>query len=211
MSADLGPVDSQTPPDWAQFLLERLVAPSHQENIPGDLLEEYRESVLPNRGRGRADAWYVAQVAGLLARAAWLWAFLVSAQLAVRTVADVMAPPTDWGPRSALSTWVAIATYLTTGFFSVYRTRRLSTGPIVALAAHVVGWALSFGVTAVTYWAVIRWDPRMVDVFLRTGGWNEEWSVPLMITPIVLALGTLGGLLGKATRSTWPTRPHAVR
>jgi hypothetical protein len=47
----------------------------------------------------------------------------------------------------------------------------------------------------------------MLDLFEITGGWGEEWGVPLMLLPVVVVLGTLGGLAGKslgAARSRMP-------
>lgn len=61
--------NAQTPPRWAESLLERL-SPSHaQDEIVGDLREEYIESMLPRHGRLRANAWYVRQVLSFLPRA----------------------------------------------------------------------------------------------------------------------------------------------
>jgi hypothetical protein len=53
---------------WAERVLRGILKPDAAETIYGDLLEEYRAYVLPNRGRARADFWLVRQVAGYLLR-----------------------------------------------------------------------------------------------------------------------------------------------
>ena len=51
----------------------RVLLPSGDaETVSGDLLEEYRETVVPARGRRRADAWFLKQIAGFVWRATWL-------------------------------------------------------------------------------------------------------------------------------------------
>src|SRR5688572_26683602 len=57
------------PPRWADALLGTFLNPQEAETESGDLLEAYRDSIYPTRGRWRADLWYVRQVAGYLLRA----------------------------------------------------------------------------------------------------------------------------------------------
>lgn len=54
------------PPRWAEILLRGLLAPRDREAVAGDLLEEYREVVVPSRGRIGARLWYLHQVLSLL-------------------------------------------------------------------------------------------------------------------------------------------------
>lgn len=56
------------PPQWAETLLRLLLTPKDRESISGDLLEEYRDTIVPTRGRA-ADWWYVRQVGSFLVRA----------------------------------------------------------------------------------------------------------------------------------------------
>jgi hypothetical protein len=53
------------PPRWAEGFLRLGLAPRDRDTIAGDLLEEYRQVILPARGRLRADLWYVRQVLSL--------------------------------------------------------------------------------------------------------------------------------------------------
>src|SRR5262245_3891039 len=57
------------PPRWADALLRTCLSPQEAETASGDLLEAYRDSIYPARGRWRADVWYVRQVAGYVLRA----------------------------------------------------------------------------------------------------------------------------------------------
>lgn len=50
------------PPSSAEFLLYLCLGSSDRETIPGDLLEEYRETILPKFGPRRAHLWYWVQV-----------------------------------------------------------------------------------------------------------------------------------------------------
>lgn len=51
----------KTPPLWLERLLLLLLAAPDRETISGDLLEEYREEVLPRVGPVRANLWYLSQ------------------------------------------------------------------------------------------------------------------------------------------------------
>ena len=59
----------QGPPRWAEWLLESLLPIKKREEIAGDLREEYVESMLPQRGRFRANLWYARHVLSFLPRA----------------------------------------------------------------------------------------------------------------------------------------------
>jgi uncharacterized protein (TIGR03435 family) len=57
------------PPRWAEALLRTFLNPEEAETQSGDLLEAYRDSILPGRGRRGADLWFLRQVAGYILRA----------------------------------------------------------------------------------------------------------------------------------------------
>jgi hypothetical protein len=54
------------PPRWAEVLLVRVLQAKDRETITGDLLEEYRDSILAGTGRFRADRRYIRQVVSIL-------------------------------------------------------------------------------------------------------------------------------------------------
>jgi hypothetical protein len=56
------------PPRVAEWLLRLVLSDRDRETISGDLLEEYRDAVLPARGINAAQWWYRHQVAGVLWR-----------------------------------------------------------------------------------------------------------------------------------------------
>lgn len=60
--------DRIRPPRWADALLRSFLTPGNAEAISGDLLEAYRDSIRPLRGRRRADLWYIQQVVGCMLR-----------------------------------------------------------------------------------------------------------------------------------------------
>jgi len=55
------------PPPWAAWLLDALVPRRYHETLAGDVLERYRDQILPAQGRTRADRWFLARVAE------WAW------------------------------------------------------------------------------------------------------------------------------------------
>ena len=57
----------KNPPIWAEWLLRALLESRSRDPVSGDLLEEFREVLLPTRGRLRARLWYLEQVAGFIA------------------------------------------------------------------------------------------------------------------------------------------------
>src|SRR5262245_34266581 len=103
------------PPHWADQLLRLLLKPADHESVSGDLLEEYRASILPARGRDAADLWYVRQVAGFLLRATWFWALIVGAAFVARTAYDWLVPTTDFQLRSGVTTIVGLLTLTSAG------------------------------------------------------------------------------------------------
>jgi hypothetical protein len=185
------------PPRAAEGLLRLLLNPVQAETISGDLLEEYRESVYPQKGKRSADLWFVRQVAGFAWRSAFVGSLVMTILVSGRFAFDTFAPPSYWGPRSAFSTWSAIALYLVVGFLAARRTRRATTGMLLAVTTHVIAHTVSFVVTMALFLVVIRYDPAMLTLFHQTGGWGEAWGLPLMMLPIVAALGSIGGLAGR--------------
>ena len=190
------------PPRWAHSLLPWLVRADRADNIDGDLLEEYREAILPQRGRRRADVWYVRQVAVFLWRLSWIFALVVALQALTRGIADTVVPAESYQLRATLSTWGAIWAYLFAGVYAGWRTQRAVTGAIVALTAHVIGAAMAIAGTIGLYVGVISRDDTMLRLFRATGDWGEVFGLPIVVAPVVVVLGFAGGALG-----AW-LRPH---
>ena len=64
------------PPRWAEALLRMLLKARDRESVSGDVLQQYRDTIVPEQAK-RANAWYMRQVAWLLWRAAWPLAAMI--------------------------------------------------------------------------------------------------------------------------------------
>jgi hypothetical protein len=108
-------------------------------------------------------------------RTAPLWGALIAGQLFIRQWFDTFDPPapTGYGPRSAVTTFAAIGTFVLIGAMEAARTGRLRTGPIVAVLAGLFGHVLGILGTAVLYFAIIAKDATRLATFDMTGGWGE--------------------------------------
>jgi hypothetical protein len=200
------------PPQWAESLLRMLLKPRDRDSVSGDLLEEYRESIVPALG-SRADRWYIRQVSWYLVRATWLWGALVGATLVIRFLLDALAPvtytPGVLHPRSAIMSDILMATFAMGACWYTWRSGHLRSGVLVALAAAAIGGLLSSAGSALI--VGIWHDPQTLRAIQGSGGLDEAlWGVPILLLPIGLVCGTAGALLGKIF--SWPVsraRGHA--
>jgi hypothetical protein len=187
------------PPRWAEALLRMLLPPEERDSISGDLLEEYRESIVPALG-GKADGWYVRQVAGYVMRKAWTWGALVGAILITRGLFDMLAPvhytPGVVHPRSAIMSYALIGTFALASGWQVWQSGHLRSGVLVAFATAAFGGALSAAGTLVCL--AIWHDPETLEAVRNSGGLAEAlWGVPLLIVPIGLITGIAGAMAGR--------------
>ena len=126
------PIEKGRPPVWAEAVLRALLPPRNRDTISGDLLEEYCEVVLPQRGEARAKAWYARQVvsfitvAGLIhatkmfwqegpmfdsvARKSWPW---LAAGVACVVALLGGLVENDFGPPLGLGVFIALSIVLT--------------------------------------------------------------------------------------------------
>ena len=98
------PHSDARPPRWAEAILCMLLKPENRESVSGDLLEEYRDAIVPTRGRA-ADLWYIRQVAWYLLRASWMWGTLMGAALVFRYLLDTLVPLADYWMRATVLSW----------------------------------------------------------------------------------------------------------
>jgi hypothetical protein len=193
--------DSSTtlPPRWAESLLRMLLPPEDRDSVSGDLLEEYRESIVPALGGG-ADGWYVRQVASYVLRKAWMWGALVGAILITRYLFDTLAPVRYTAgvvhPRSAIMSYSLMATLGLCAGWQAWRSGHLRSGVLVALTTAVFGGALS---AAGTVACLAIWhDPETLQAVQGSGGLAEAlWGVPLLLVPIGIITGATGALAGR--------------
>jgi len=118
--------DSPRPPAWAESVLRALLDRRSRDAITGDLLEEYREVMVPLRGDLRARLWYLKQVSSFIVprlvmvserlmegdmsrqitRDSWLW--LASGIVALATLIGLLVR-SNFGPPPAFAFVVGIA------------------------------------------------------------------------------------------------------
>lgn len=194
---------SAMPPRWAERLLRLLLAPEDREAVPGDLLEEYRESVRPARGRRVADFWYVTQVLGFAWHSDWL-----------RT----HVPPTLGEPMMTVRRvlYLAIAGTLLFDLLAAIATRASGfhygwRGPgsilIYAIAAYIAGRIANLK-SAI----LVAASAAVADA---TVGWAMAWAIgpgrppaefqhlPLLVGIVIgitltgASVGLVGGLFGR--------------
>jgi hypothetical protein len=186
------------PPDWADALLRFFVTPENFENVSGDLLEEYRDSVLPGSGQRRADRWYVRQVLGFVWRRTGLWAFLFGGAFVARTALDWLVPPVTFDLRSTVSTALGVAILLVASARTAWRSGSFLTGSIAGLTIAALGAVVSIGGAAALL--AFRHDPATMLAIRQSGGLDEVFLLPLLLMLPGVLVGTVGGMIGAAMK-----------
>jgi hypothetical protein len=187
-----------TPPGWAEVLLRVFLTPGDCDSVSGDLLEQYRESVHPARGRRRADIWYVTQVLGFVWRNARLWAALFAAAVIARTALDWLVPPVDFHARANVSTFLGAGIVLLAGFWAASRSGSFAAGPVIGVATAAIAAPIEVmgAVTLLAGWH----DPITMAAIRGSGGLEEVFTLPLLMVLPAMVLGTIGGFLGAAVK-----------
>lgn len=173
------------------------------DEASGDLLERHHH--------GQSTAWLIGQAVAISVMTQFsarrhtghvlMWAAIVFVTMGGRTVWDALAPPADYGLRSAVTTYVAIATYVAAGMLGGYRTGRVRSGIWFALSSHLIGhlW------TAVLTLALALGMPGYEQELAFSGGASEVWQLPLLMIPAVAVLGAAGAAIGRLLRRSAPT------
>lgn len=186
------------PPAWAEALLRLSLKATDRENVSGDLLEEYRGSVVPVRGKTAADWWYVHQVAGFVWRATWVWAVAFSAPFLARTAYDWLVPTTDFHLRSELSTYIGVATLLSIGLWAGWRSRSFAAGVVIAVVASQLAAIISVVGGGLLLVLLDTTDVRRA--IAGSGGLDEVFFLPfMMIIPAIIVggVGSAAASLGR--------------
>jgi hypothetical protein len=186
------------PPRWAEALLRISLKWTDRETVSGDLLEEYRESAVPERGSGRADVWYVFQVAGYVWRATWFWAVVFSGAFLARTLYDWLVPTTDFALRSTVSTWCGVSTLFVTSFWGTWRSHSGIAGVLIAIATSQIAALMS--VAGATLLLAIWHDPQTQQAIIGSGGLGEVFALPFMMIIPAVIMGAIGGAAGCVSR-----------
>jgi hypothetical protein len=191
------------PPQWAETLLRLLLTPKNRESVSGDLLEEYRDTMVPTLGPA-ADRWYVRQVGSFLLRTSWAWGAILGAALVIRYVLDTLVPPTNYTMRATVLTYTIMAICLLTGFSATWRTRSIRAGVLTSFSAATMG-AL-FSIVGTGLMLAVWHDPATLDAWRRSGGLDEAFiDVPLKLIALGVVIGALGAVLGKGVARSLAT------
>jgi len=182
------------PPQWAESLLRLLLKPEDQESVTGDLLEEYRETIVPERGRA-ADAWYVRQVSWYVLGATWFWAVVFSGAFLARTLYDWRVPTTDFALRSVVSTWCGVSTLFLAAFWGAWRSRSLGAGVATAIVTSQIAALMSVAGAALLL--AIWHDPQTQAAIVGSGGLGEVFVLPFMMIIPAVIVGAAGALAGR--------------
>ena len=186
------------PPRWTGALLRTFLKRDDFESVSDDLLEQYRDSIYPTRGERRADLWYITQVLTFVSPGARLFAALFSAQFLTRTALDWFLPPLDSYTRSAVSTFLGVATLLTAGLWAAWRSDSLSAGALAGLLT--AGLASVTSIAGAVALLAIRHDPQTMAAIRGSGGLEEVFSLPLIMLLPGILLGAGGGVASMALK-----------
>ena len=186
------------PPEWAERVLQAFLRSRAFESVSGDLLEEYRDTIFPARGRHGADIWYVSQVLRYGWRTAGVWATLFAVAFLARTALDWRLPTSDFQMRAAVTTSVAFGIFLLAGFVAGSRSGSMRSGAIVGLAAAALAAPVQLAGAALLF--ALWHDPVTLSAIRDSGGLAEAFTMPLLsIIPCVL-ISAMGGMFGAMTR-----------
>ena len=204
------------PPRWAEAVLRFFLPSRDRDSVTGDLLEEYREVILPSRGRWRADFWYLRHALSLidgltlglaLGAIFGLW----------NIVATELDPLADDGPAALLMFYSPMfAAWGIAGFVAARRSGgfvdAMRMGATVAFVTFTVFWLFNlFRVNL--FLDVVRarddWQ-SLLDRYRASGFENFRTYVnyeyltgaPFILVPSIIGavVGSIGGLLAIASR-----------
>ena len=202
----IDPLHAQ-PPQWAEAILRTLLRPEDRDSVTGDLLEEYREAIVPALGAA-ADFWYVRQVGWFLLRASWVWGALVGGSLVVRYLFDTLIPVNDYLMRSRVLSYTIIAVCVLTAFRMTLHTQSAWAGVLTSLAAGTIGGLAS--IVGASIMLAIWHDPATLEQWRNSGGLGEAFVVvPLVMIAIGAVMGTAGALLAKGVFGSSSKRDFA--
>jgi hypothetical protein len=179
-------------------MLRLFLRPDTFLSTSGDLLEQYRDSILPSRGLVRADGWYLTQVLGFALRKILPWAVLFAGAYVARFALDTLHPTTDFHARSQVSTYIAIGLLLAAGFWTAWRSGSFFSGAAAGFATVAAASVLSMGGIAVllAFWH----DAPAMNAISASGGLDEAFFLPAFLIVPGIVLGGIGGLVGAGAK-----------
>jgi hypothetical protein len=193
-------IESATPPRWAEAMLRLSLKRADRESVSGDLLEEYRDGIVPARGRPAADLWYLRQVSGFVWRATWWWALIFSGQFVARCAYDWSIPTHDYHVRAEFSTEFGVAMLLLTALWASWRSGSILAAIFVTATTSQL--AAVFSVSAAGLMFTLWPDPagHLNRAIAESGGLSEVYLLPFMMIVPALVIGTIAGAIGSVGR-----------
>jgi hypothetical protein len=197
------------PPRWAENLVRMLLKPRDRDTVAGDLLEEYREVVLPGRGRVRASLWYLKQAFSLIDVV--MLGVLLGTMFGIWNLAATWLDPlTDDTPMALLAFYGPMfALWAFSGFSVARRTGSLieaiKAGAIVAFVTFTVFYIANLArvnlfldvIRSRTDWhnIMLRFQDSGSDSFRVFVNLDYVRGAPLKIG-VASVIGATTGLLG---------------
>jgi hypothetical protein len=189
---------NEQPPRWADLLLRLVLTSADRECLSGDLIEQYRDEVVPARGRTAADFWYVKQVWSYVWRATWPWAVVFGGGFLARTAYDWRVPTTDFLTRSTVTTAIAATTLTSVGFWTSWRSGSVVAGVVIAALTSQI--AAIFSLAGVTVMLAVWHDAATMRAIAGSGGLLEVYTLPFMTIVPAAIVGMVGGTFGRLSR-----------
>jgi len=189
---------------WGDFVLRLLVRRRDRETISGDLLEEYREHVLPTRGSWSARLWYVRQILSFVSPIAWGLAVGVALGT-LQLVTTARAPLADDDARGMMvMASVILLLWTSISVAASFPTRRFRDAVVAGMLAGLATMAV-FDATSIlrvnVFLDQIRYRDDWVNLVARFDASNApnlrayaNWEY-VRGTPFVLAIGVVAGAL----------------
>lgn len=182
------------PPPWAAWLLVTLVPRRHRDVLAGDVLDRYRDQILPAWGRTRANRWFLAQVAE------WAWtesrlaclvvvlSFLVGDGL----FADL--PERGAGARAWLNATAPLCAIGALGVRTGWRSGTWAA-VITGFVASALGTAAILALTAASL-AIVQ--PQLMKIALSWESLRDLTSILRNACLVGTAASAAGGFAGAA-------------
>jgi hypothetical protein len=179
-----------SPPRWAEALIRLLLEPHERDTVSGDLLEEYRERILPSRGRRAANLWYITQLAGFVWYEHRLPAALLAMAFLVRAAVDWHVPTGDFATRSSVLTAVTAAILTAAGFVRARRSANFRSGMFAGAATALL--AIGFNAIGAALLLLGSHDAATLAAIEASGGIIEVFVLPVLLVVPGAVLGLLG-------------------
>jgi hypothetical protein len=184
------------PPPWAVWLLTTLVPRRHRDVLVNDVIDRYRDQILPAQGRTRANRWLLAHIgewawnesrgAGFVVVLSYLVADGISFDLpdrgaTVRAWLDATLPAGLLGALGVRAGWrTGAGAAIITGFLA----SSIGTAVFLALTTAALSYAL----------------PQLMKIGMSWESLRDLTSILLTATLTGTGVSAVGGFVGDRVR-----------